>query len=242
MDSCCQRLKAVFTLPTLVILHVSNTSWIGVTVTALAYLLLSSLSTAGGRPSTLLRLCESRTQRDANGDIIARPNTQCQPQTDAQLLIQLRRSGEFNDRYMGQTPDNFPDILDLTRVKDYTPAPFDAITSNRILKRHIEEMIASPEWSTPEVRSQFTNWNNLRTPEELNITRRFNRDVGEGHGSCKQRVFNLSMLRRTGNCIPTEQNGEQGVIYLEEWELYTQPIRVWCDCEISSQSFFANFV
>ncbi|XP_070540560.1 uncharacterized protein [Ptychodera flava] len=231
----------------------------------------------------------------------------CQPKTEAQLYDQLRNLGEFNNRYMGITPDNFPDILEISKVKNdtYEPERFNPQRANKVLKHQIEQLMKTYDWSKEEAtaQAQKLGLQDIKTPEELNISRRMTRDVDggegtttinyclprgsetedrfirlctvcaattelpenyfpryineaicdpdgsgracfpfegttEGHGMCKQRVFNLSMLKRTGNCVPTQGDGE--VLYLEEWEVYTQPIRVWCDCELYRQSFLAE--
>ena len=61
------------------------------------------------------------------------------------------------------------------------------------------------------------------------------------HGRCAQKIFNLNMLRRKqGICTVALQNGEKVVV--DDWELYTQPIRVCCECTIDQRSFFAQYV
>ncbi|XP_070540557.1 uncharacterized protein [Ptychodera flava] len=271
-----------------------------------AYLILSALSLVDGKPISWFRLCgRSRTERNVRED--STEGSPCQPKTEAQLYDQLRNLGEFNNRYMGITPDNFPDILEISKVKNdtYEPERFNPQRANKVLKHQIEQLMKTYDWSKEEAtaQAQKLGLQDIKTPEELNISRRMTRDVDggegtttinyclprgsetedrfirlctvcaattelpenyfpryineaicdpdgsgracfpfegttEGHGMCKQRVFNLSMLKRTGNCVPTQGDGE--VLYLEEWEVYTQPIRVWCDCELYRQSFLAE--
>eukprot|EP00058_Branchiostoma_floridae_P006847 XP_002592335.1 hypothetical protein BRAFLDRAFT_101221 [Branchiostoma floridae] len=63
---------------------------------------------------------------------------------------------------------------------------------------------------------------------------------GYGHGTCKQGTFSVSILRRKGQCSPTVRDGTR--VYLEEWEVYSQQIRLFCECMINQHSTFAMFV
>ncbi|XP_035674407.1 uncharacterized protein LOC118414460 isoform X1 [Branchiostoma floridae] len=63
---------------------------------------------------------------------------------------------------------------------------------------------------------------------------------GYGHGTCKQGTFSVSILRRKGQCSPTVRDGTR--VYLEEWEVYSQQIRLFCECMINQHSTFTMFV
>ncbi|XP_064630963.1 uncharacterized protein LOC135489508 isoform X2 [Lineus longissimus] len=64
---------------------------------------------------------------------------------------------------------------------------------------------------------------------------------GTAHGKCTQKVFHLNMLRkRSGVCRLSDTNGT--TVVLDDWELYTQPIRVCCECLIDARSLFAPYI
>ncbi|CAH1782804.1 unnamed protein product [Owenia fusiformis] len=65
--------------------------------------------------------------------------------------------------------------------------------------------------------------------------------VDTSHGMCKQKVFSLNLLQKqSGMCILATAQGQ--TVLVDEWALYTQPIRVCCECTIDRRSFFARYV
>ncbi|XP_046565037.1 uncharacterized protein LOC124273771 isoform X2 [Haliotis rubra] len=64
---------------------------------------------------------------------------------------------------------------------------------------------------------------------------------GTAHGSCRQTVVYMTMLRKKPNTCMTII--KDGVHYItDEWEKYAQPIKVACECVVDKRSPFAKYV
>ncbi|XP_064601599.1 uncharacterized protein LOC135467710 isoform X2 [Liolophura sinensis] len=64
---------------------------------------------------------------------------------------------------------------------------------------------------------------------------------GVDHGRCTQKVFHLNMLRKKNDsCETVSLLGDASLS--DQWEIYTQPIRVSCECEIDKLSMFAGYI
>ncbi|XP_071091087.1 uncharacterized protein [Haliotis cracherodii] len=64
---------------------------------------------------------------------------------------------------------------------------------------------------------------------------------GTTHGSCRQTVVYLTMLRKKPNtCMSIIKDGVHYIT--DEWEKYAQPIKVACECVVDKRSPFAKYV
>ncbi|XP_013383170.1 uncharacterized skeletal organic matrix protein 8-like [Lingula anatina] len=64
---------------------------------------------------------------------------------------------------------------------------------------------------------------------------------GTANGQCRQQYIYVNMLRKTGKCSLVT-NSDGNAVAVDEWELYTQPIHVSCECMVDERSFLSNFV
>lgn len=61
------------------------------------------------------------------------------------------------------------------------------------------------------------------------------------HGTCKPVIKNMKMLkRRSDGCRMVIKNGQQ--VFVDNWELYEQPLHVGCECMFKKNSMFAGFI
>ncbi|XP_067656713.1 uncharacterized protein [Haliotis asinina] len=64
---------------------------------------------------------------------------------------------------------------------------------------------------------------------------------GTAHGSCRQTVVYMTMLRKKQNtCMSIIKDGVHYIT--DEWEKYAQPIKVGCECVVDKRSPFAKYV
>ena len=59
-------------------------------------------------------------------------------------------------------------------------------------------------------------------------------------GVCAQKMFSMTLLRKTGNCVPITDG--RNTVYIEEWAPYQQNIRTCCECQLKKNSFLTMFV